>query len=47
MTFIDNGDNKCFVFIQNELSKKPFFFMADFYFPNSESSNIMLGGSII
>jgi hypothetical protein len=44
MTFIDNGDNKCFVFIHNELGKKPFFFMADFFYPNSESSNVMMGG---
>jgi hypothetical protein len=44
LTFIDNGDNKCCLFIQNENLKKPYFFMADFFFPNNENSNIMFGG---
>jgi hypothetical protein len=44
--FIDNGDNKCFVYIENDTTKKQFNFMADFYIPMGELSNVMLAGKI-
>ncbi len=45
LSFIDNGDNKCYVLIEND-SKKQLVFMADFYLPTSECSNLMFGGNL-
>jgi len=42
--FLDNGDNRCLVYIDNDNTKKEFMFNADFYIPKSNISNVMLGG---
>lgn len=47
INFIDNGDNKCFVFIENDsLTQKQFMFTADFYIPTNQISNVMLACNI-
>jgi len=43
--FIDNGDNRCFVYIENNGNKRSFFFGADIFNPVSDLTNIFIAAS--
>ena len=43
--FIDNGDNRCFVFLTKQEQNSNLLILGDFYEPFLDKSNIMLGGS--
>jgi hypothetical protein len=47
LKFIDNGDNKLYIIIENDTLKDQFFYEADFYIPISTMSNLMFGGNFI
>ena len=42
-TFVDNGDNRCFVFLEEQEQNSNLIFIGDFYVPFTEKGNIMLG----
>ena len=43
-TFIDNGDNKCFIFLEEqEQQNSNLFFVGDFYTPYEQPSTLMFG----
>ena len=45
-TFVDNGDNKCFIFLEEqEHQNSNLFFIGDFYTPYEEPSTIMFGAA--
>jgi len=43
--FIDNGDNRCFLFLKKQEQNSNLLLLGDFYTPIQEKSNVMLGGS--
>ena len=43
--FIDNGDNRCFVFLSKQDQNSNLLMLGDFYEPILDKSNVMLGGS--
>ena len=43
--FIDNGDNRCFVFLTKQDQNSNLLMLGDFYEPFLDKSNVMLGGS--
>ena len=43
--FIDNGDNRCFLFLKKQEQNSNLLLLGDFYEPIQEKSNVMLGGS--
>jgi len=43
--FIDNGDNRCFVFLTKQEQNSNLLMLGDFYDPFLDKSNVMLGGS--
>ena len=43
--FIDNGDNRCFVFLTRQDQNSNLLMLGDFYEPFLDKSNVMLGGS--
>jgi hypothetical protein len=43
--FIDNGDNRCFVFLTKQDQNSNLLMLGDFYEPFLHKSNVMLGGS--
>ena len=43
--FIDNGDNRCFVFLTKQEQNSNLLMLGDFYEPFLDKSNVMLGGS--
>ena len=42
-TFVDNGDNRCFVFLEEQEQNSNLVFIGDFYIPCTQKSNIMFG----
>ena len=44
-TFLDNGDNRCFVYLKEEMQNSNMQLMGDFYEPIKEMSNLMLACS--
>ena len=43
--FIDNGDNKCFIFLNNQEQNSNLLMLGDFYEPIEEKCNVMLASS--
>ena len=43
--FIDNGDNKCFIFLTKQEQNSNILLLGDFYVPYQEKCNIMLASS--
>lgn len=42
-TFVDNGDNRCFVFLEEQEQNSNLVFIGDFYLPFTQRSNVMFG----
>lgn len=43
LTFVDNGDHRCFIFLDNQEQNSNLLFIADFYIPINTPCNVMFG----